>query len=343
MLRFRKTRDAAGIKTIGSQPAPSAFTLVELLVVIGIIALLISILLPALSRARQSANQVKCMSNLRTLGLAMAMYVTDNHGWLPFGFVVQGGQVGRKPPHTFNFSTPNGQFAEWDIFLVHELNSKYGLDSNDTAWGNGPGPAPTNGYTNKPGVTDQGMRAAFLCPEVNDDRMPTAHSLILHYSAHPRVLPDLRTNDLYVGSPNKMLGYVAAHIRRSTEIAVIFDAAIYTDSGSWTAPADSFALDRGRTLGESSPSTDLTDAYAKWGNTMSPGDPVDLTPFSQGTPGSASDRNADTQNNWGNIRFRHMNNTMANALMLDGHVTTFRYNKQSNTSDLLRGNINVTP
>jgi prepilin-type N-terminal cleavage/methylation domain-containing protein len=60
-----------------------AFTLVELLVVIGIIAVLMGLLLPSLSRAREAARRTKCLANLRTLGQAMNMYADSSRGWLP--------------------------------------------------------------------------------------------------------------------------------------------------------------------------------------------------------------------------------------------------------------------
>jgi prepilin-type N-terminal cleavage/methylation domain-containing protein/prepilin-type processing-associated H-X9-DG protein len=111
------------------------FTLVELLVVIGIIAVLISILLPALNKARESARTVACLSNLRQMGNGSAMYAASNKGYLPYvntgiGAIGEFNSTTNKPANWTDMQT----FACWFWALDPYIGAK--ANPNNPVTGN---------------------------------------------------------------------------------------------------------------------------------------------------------------------------------------------------------------
>ncbi|HEY7086779.1 MAG TPA: type II secretion system protein [Tepidisphaeraceae bacterium] len=163
------------------------FTLVELLVVIGIIAILIGVLLPALAKARESGNTVKCAANLRSIGQGLALYVAENKQTFPAAYIYVGHAIinGHQTPtdpvngyiHWSSYlykkgaaANPGGSdmykgVAGWDAFLCPSLD-KGGLPPNNT-WDGNLDPGQSNQY---PGVIDQ--QAPRIAYTVNEAILP---------------------------------------------------------------------------------------------------------------------------------------------------------------------------
>ena len=293
----------------------TGFTLVELLVVIGIIAVLIALLLPALNRARQQAKAVQCQSNLRSIGQGLLMYANQNKGVLPYGF------------WSGNPSVP-GTGSQWTLLVMHALTGR-GADWND-AFASG-------GNTSK-------TKTLFHCPEVPNPDLSQNESAIVHYLSHPRLMPQLGGADNYavnvLGKPGTLLQpYRVAKIKRSAEVALIFDGSLEARPGGGWGPAFGVpvanVLDAWRMYYDSY-HTDRT--WTGMPSYMNRNSPVDL----QASSGNSAMVNKDDPANRSNVRFRHQNNKVMNALMVDGHVQSFEMKSQF-TSSFIRGNINVTP
>lgn len=117
------------LRGIGRLSVRSGFTLVELLVVIGIIALLVSMLLPVLNNARRAARTVQCASNIRQILLGMQMYVGENKGYFPGGPNSSGAFL--LEPGYDDFNCPNiSQIWDWQAPIGHMLGANFPTDGD---------------------------------------------------------------------------------------------------------------------------------------------------------------------------------------------------------------------
>ncbi len=307
-----------------SRRAHPAFTLVELLVVIGIIALLISILLPALNKARQSANQTKCMANLRSLGQALFMYADVHKGTLPYGYVPEG--LSGSPVTLGDAKTKYvGPEEDWSTLLLSVMTSRASNSQYMTA-----------------GSGNMGARAIFSCPEV--DVVVTAEARLTHYSAHPILFPDLRSSSLYTyvtqRVANKMLlPYRINKVTKPAEMVGVFDGTIR--NASYGAYATGVCIDKYAMNGPAGGTLMVAD-FDRTSPPRNADTPVDMTPTAD--PGNQPIVNADGLSNVANLRFRHMGNSKLNALMMDGHVESFNFKKgraMNDSTDMKLRNICV--
>ncbi len=305
---------------------PRAFTLIELLVVIAIIALLIGVLLPALGRARQSAQDVACASNGRQIGLSLAMYADDWKELLPPG-KVNGGTLGWNTTET----------KEWPTYILPYLGQETAGLSTDFV----------NGSNRK------GVREILLCARATPMDDPDGFFALNNYACHPRMMPDVSSVDPTRPGGGRFLPRRIDSVQSPSDFAVIADTGqdfraynrASQQGGGHVFPILTKLDNNGRLTANGAaamPHNYLLKSVLAAGGapnealnaSIDGGFNVDMTAANAGGGFTSG------ENSYRDIRWRHGASNTANIIRLDGSVSLETYGSQLSTT-LLRRDILV--
>ncbi len=232
------------------RPKLKAFTLVELLVVIGIIAVLVAILLPALMNARESAQTVKCLSNLRQIGIGIRVYASSNKDTIPplytFDFLgggmVRGGYWATILNETKTMPTGVTSLSN-NVFMcpsAHDMRV-------DAFWSYARTRTSNTGFFRMQGTNPNGSQDVNISYAANGMNIGTFSAAgQIWWTSNPKYwcelfpfVPTTRFGANPVPKPNKL-----SKIRRSTTVPLVFDGLAMHDM----VPAQ-FQLRHGRQNG----------------------------------------------------------------------------------------------
>lgn len=316
------------------------FTLVELLVVIGIIAVLIGILLPALNRAREAAKGVSCLANLRSIGQALQIYANTNRDSLPIG-LWYGQRAANSWANDFGAGSPA---TNWVVLLQNTVSKNGGN---------------TFGTSNN----TSSVRQFFICPSAPGNYEQSANSSgATSYASNPRLIPNYWPQAPLASGEEQGISYMCekypdgnnhgplkpykmAKIKNAAEKITIADGSVEPVGGGSGAyhPANdcpvAVMLHYNAVLSYPCMIEDGGGSAAVPGY-LSPEKPCAIAPKNVSFADTTA-LNQDSTDNANNFRYRHNKDTQINTLMADGHCTTFNIKKGANSGDMLLRNVYV--